>query len=88
MEVRCASVSLIAGNDIKYKFFWVGSNSGNGGVGIQLVEKWIESQVIDVDRVNDRMIIIKIIVGEILMSELRSLANSKTKIEWAIKYHG
>ena len=40
---------LITGKGRQYKSSRVSSNSGNGGVGILLVEKWIE-KVVDVNR--------------------------------------
>ena len=58
---------MIAGKATKYKLFWIGSDSGFGGVGILLAEKWID-KVIDVNRVNDRIILIKLMVQESILS--------------------
>ena len=64
---RGKSCRMIAGKATKYKLFWIGSDSGFGGVGILLAEKWID-KVIDVNRVNDRIILIKIMVQESILS--------------------
>ena len=60
---RGASVRSIIGKDSMYKFFWVGNSLGTGGVGILLAEKWID-KVIAVNRVNDRIMVIKLITGK------------------------
>ena len=50
---------MVTGKDSIYKFFWVAHSVDTGGVGILLPEKWIE-KVIDVNRVNERIIVIKV----------------------------
>ena len=68
-EVRWkgGSARMITGKDSKYKFFWVRNNSGTDGVGVRLAEKWIE-KVINVDRISDRILVIKLLVGECCFS--------------------
>ena len=60
---------MITGKDSEYKFYWVGNSNGTGGVGILLAEKCIE-KVIHVERVSDRIIALKLIVGESVVSVL------------------
>ena len=60
---RGASARLIQGKDSHYKMFWVGSKDGTGGVAILLAEKWTEN-VIDVNRVNDRIMFVKLLLGK------------------------
>ena len=40
---RGGSARLIEGNNTIYKFFWCGDQSGFGGVGIMLSEKWVNN---------------------------------------------
>ena len=49
--------------DSRYKLFWSGNNKGTAGVGVFVAEKWIE-KVFEVKRVSDRIILVKIIVGQ------------------------
>ena len=66
---RGASARFITGKDDRYKFFWVGSNAETGGVGILLAEKWVE-KVFDVNRVSDRILLFKLLVGETIITVL------------------
>ena len=43
---------MIEGKDSHYKIFWVGNEKGRGGVGILLLEEWIE-KVFDINMVLD-----------------------------------
>ena len=43
----------------QYKLFWIGNETGNGGVGIFVAKKWIE-KVLEVKRVSDRLMMIKL----------------------------
>ena len=54
---------IITGKDSRYKLFWSGNNKGTAGVGVFVAEKWIE-KVFEVKRVSDRIILVKIIVGQ------------------------
>ena len=64
---RGASTRLITGKSCQYKMFWVGNNTGLGGVGILVHQKWIES-IVDVKRVNDRLMMIKILIDKRVIS--------------------
>ena len=70
---RGASVRKIVGKDSIYKFFWVGNSDGFGGVGVLLAEKWIE-KIIDVKRVNSRIMVIKILVGQTVLAVVSTYA--------------
>ena len=48
---------------------WIGSEPGKGGVGVLLAEKWIDN-VLDVKRVSDHLMMIKMIVGEVFVTVL------------------
>ena len=48
-------------NGREYKLFWVGRNSGLGGVGIFVAGKWVQ-HVLDVNRINDRPITVRLLV--------------------------
>ena len=58
---------MLTGRESRYKFFWVGNDTGTGGVGLLLAEKWID-KVFDVKRYSDRVILLKIIVGESILT--------------------
>ena len=60
---RGASTRMITGKDTQYKAFWVGNCTGFGGVEILLAKMWVE-KVIDVDRVNDHIMLLKLLVGK------------------------
>ena len=54
---------IITCKDSRYKLFWSGNSKGTAGVGVFVAEKWIE-KVFEVKRVSDRIILVKIIVGQ------------------------
>ena len=66
---RGASARHIIGKDSRYKFFWVGNNQGTSGVGVLLAEKWVD-KVYDIKRVSDRIMLIKLLVGEVVLTVL------------------
>ena len=74
-EVRWKGVSarMLAGKDSRYKLVWVGNKDGTAGVEVLLAEKWIE-KVFDIKRVSDRLMLIKIIVGETIVTVLSAYA--------------
>ena len=49
--------------------FWVGTDKGVGGAGILMAEKWVEV-VFDVKRVSDRIMLIKLFIGESIVTIL------------------
>ena len=52
---------MISGKAGEYKLFHTGNEKGLGGVGSFLAKRW-EDKVIDVSRVSDSMIAIKVLV--------------------------
>ena len=64
---RGGSARTIVGKDSRYKLFWQGNENGFGGVGILIAEKWITS-VLSVDRVNPRIINIRLLIGKMIVN--------------------
>ena len=60
---RGGSCRTIKGKDTRYKFYWSGNDKGTAGVGVFVAEEWIE-KVFEVQRVCDRIILVKLIVGQ------------------------
>ena len=56
-------VRWLKGKDSAYKFFWSGNPEGTNGVGILLAKKWTEN-VFEVQRISDRIILLKLIIGK------------------------
>ena len=54
---------IIKGKDSRYKLFWSVNSKGTAGVGVFVAEKRIE-KVFEVKQVSDRIILVKIIVGQ------------------------
>ena len=80
---RGASARHITGKDSRYKFFWVGNNQGTSGVGVLLAEKWVD-KVYDSKRVSDRIMLIKLLVGEAVLTVL-SVYAPQTGLEESTK---
>ena len=53
----------IKGKDTRYNLYWSGNDKGTAGVGVFVAEEWIE-KVFEVQRVSDRIILVKLIVGQ------------------------
>ena len=53
----------IKGKDTRYKLYWSGNDKGTAGVGVFVAEEWIE-KVFEVQRVSNRIILVKLIVGQ------------------------
>ena len=53
----------IKGKDTKYKLYWSENDKGTAGVGVFVAEEWIE-KVFEVQRVSDRIILVKLIVSQ------------------------
>jgi hypothetical protein len=50
-----------------FKFFWSGSEEGVSGVGILVAERWIEN-VIEVRRVCDRLMVVRVAIGRSVLN--------------------
>ena len=66
---RGASARIIDGRNDRYKIFWIANQEGLGGVGIMLAEKWVE-KVFEVKRVSDRIMLLKLLVGDHIVTVL------------------
>ena len=66
---RGASARYITGKDSRYKFFWVGNDQGTSGDGVLLAEKWVD-KVYDIKQVSDRIMLIKLLLGEAILAVL------------------
>ena len=60
---------MIKGKRTRYKLFWMGNDKGTGGVSIFLAEKWVD-KMIDVNRVSNRIILLKLMVGETIFTTI------------------
>ena len=60
---RGGSCRTIKGKDTRYKLYWSGNDKGTAGVGVFVAEEWIE-KFFEVQRVSDRIILVKLIVGQ------------------------
>ena len=52
-----ASARMIEDKDSYYKIFWVGNEKSTGGVGILLLEEWIENHIR-----SDHIVIVKLAI--------------------------
>ena len=50
------------GKDTRYKLYWSGNDKGTAGVGVFMAEEWTE-KIFEVQRVSDRIILVKLIIG-------------------------
>ena len=50
-----------------YKFFWKGCKDGTAGVGMMVAEKWVKN-VIEVKRVNERIMAVRLRVGKAILN--------------------
>jgi len=51
----------------RYKFFWQGCKDSNAGVGLLISDRWI-NRIIDVKRVNERIMCLKVLIGDKLVT--------------------
>jgi hypothetical protein len=51
----------------KYKFFWSGCSEGKAGVGILVKESWVD-KVLEVKRINERIIVLRVRVGDSVLN--------------------
>ena len=71
VDVYCIQETLYRGGnrctikckDTRYKLPWSGNDKGSAGVGVFVVEEWL-GKVFEVQRVSDRIILVKLIVGQ------------------------
>ena len=60
---RGGNCRIIKGKDTRYKLYWSGNDKGTAGVGVFVAEEWIE-KVFEVQRVSDRILLVKLTVGQ------------------------
>jgi len=51
----------------RYKFFWQGCKDGTAGVGLLISDRWI-NRIIDVKRMNERIMCLKVLIGDKLVT--------------------
>ena len=66
---RGGNCRIIKGKDTGYKLYGSGNDEGTAGVGVFVAEEWIE-KVFEVQRVSDRIILVKLIVGQSVVTLL------------------
>ena len=66
---RGGNCHTIKGKDTRYKLCWSGNHKGTAGVGVFVAEEWIE-KVFEVKRVSDRIILVKLIVSQCVVTFL------------------
>jgi len=57
----------------RYKFFWQGREDGTGGVGVLVAEEWVPC-VQMVRRANDRIMVVRLMVGKRLVNVISAYA--------------
>ena len=70
---RGGNCHTIKGKDTRYKLYWSRNNKDTSGLGVFVVEEWIE-KVFDVQRVSDKIILAKLIVGQRVVTFLSEYA--------------
>ena len=66
---RGQSSRCIKGDGVIYKCFWKGCKKGTAGVGVLVAEKWINS-VIEVRKISERLMVLRVSVGERVLNLL------------------
>ena len=61
------SARNIGCDDGWYKFFWVGCEDGVAGVGVLVVDKWIDS-VVEVRWVSERVMVLRLAIGKSVLN--------------------
>jgi hypothetical protein len=64
---------LIGRHDAKYKIYWKGGKESTAGVAI-LVAEWLVNKVVQVTRVSERMMMVKMVIGKSLVSVVSAYA--------------
>ena len=74
-EVRWkgASARMVTGKDTKYKFFWSGSSTGVGGMGVLVSRDWVD-KIVEINRVNDRLMFLKLLIGKRIITIVSAYA--------------
>ena len=67
------SVRMLGAIGRRYKLFWQGYNKGTAGVGVFIADRWIDS-VVDVDRVNERIMYVKLVIGKQIVNSVSAYA--------------
>ena len=75
IDVCCVQETRWTGSDAtlmgkgmsRYKIFWQGCKDGKAGVGLLMQDRWID-RIIDVKRVNERIICLKVLIGDKLVT--------------------
>ena len=74
----------IKGMDTRYKLYRCGNDKGTAGVGVFVAEEWIE-KVFEVQRLSDRIIFVKLIVGQHMVTFL-SVYALQSGLSYEVKY--
>ena len=64
---------IMGNGSMRCKFFWKGCDSGNAGVGVLVSERWI-SQVIEVRRVSERLVVVRVAIGRLVLNIISAYA--------------
>src|SRR2546425_8950431 len=64
---RGASNKWLGEEDKSYKFFWSGGSDALAGVGVLVAGKW-EKNVIEVKKLSERIMLIKVAIGTIILN--------------------
>ena len=80
VEVCCAQETryrggncrTVKGKDTRYKLYWSGNYKGTDGVAVLVVEEVIEN-VFEVQSVSDKIILVRLIVGQRVVTFLSSM---------------
>ena len=67
VRYRNSGTRMINGKSCKYKLFWQGIVTGDGGVGLLVSEEFCK-HVVDVRRVSDRIIVVDIVIEAEIIS--------------------
>ena len=65
--ITANQVRTLKGKDCKYRFYYCAQESGLGGAGVLLAESWAD-KVIEVQRISDRILILKLIIGKAVLT--------------------
>jgi hypothetical protein len=64
---------FLGGENSRYKFYWKGGELGISGVGILIAEKYVD-KVVEVRRVSDRLILLRLLVGKTIVNVISAYA--------------